>query len=128
MYNMEQDRYTKGELDLLQNVSLKRTVDGTYKAEGTLKEYAEFHLKSKNERFIDSASRKLLVLGISSLFAADVSNHRSYYESFRSRWWKRKIENSNTTKDTVHNDNPLDELFRLVQFHIIDWHEIYTLA
>ena len=62
------------------------------------------------------------------MFAADVSYHKSYYESFRSPCWKRKIENSNTTKDNVHKDNPLYELFSLVQSHIIDRHEIYTLA
>ena len=37
------DQYAKGKLDHLQNISLKRTVDGTYKAEDTLKEYAEIH-------------------------------------------------------------------------------------
>ena len=50
------DRYTNGRLDHLQNISLKRAVDGTYKAKDTLKEYAEIPLKSKNERFIDSAN------------------------------------------------------------------------
>ena len=122
------DRYTKGQLHHLQNILLKRTVDGTYKAENKLKEYAEMHLKLKNERFIDSANRILFVLGNSSLFATDISYHKSYYESFRSPRWKRKIGNSNTTKDTINNDNPLYELFSLVQFHINDKWEIYTLA
>ena len=36
-------------LDHLQNISLKQTVDGTYKAEDKLTEFAEIHLKSKNE-------------------------------------------------------------------------------
>ena len=96
----------KSQLDQLQNISQISTVDGTYKAEDTLKEYAEIHLKSKNERFIDSTNRILLVLETSLLFAADVLYHKSYYESFRSPWWKRKKENSNTTKDTMYNNNP----------------------
>ena len=37
--------YTKDQLDHLQNISLKQTVDGTSKKEGTLKEYDEIHLK-----------------------------------------------------------------------------------
>ena len=69
------DRYTKGQLHHLQNILLKRTVDGTYKAENKLKEYAEMHLKLKNEGFIDSANRILFVLGNSSLFATDISYH-----------------------------------------------------
>ena len=47
---------TKGQLDHLQNISLKRTVDETFKAEDTLKGYNQNHLQSKNERFINSAN------------------------------------------------------------------------
>ena len=64
----------------------------------------------------------------SLLFAAGVSYRKSYYESFRSPWWKRKIEKINITKDTMHNDNLLYDLFRLIQFDIIDRDETYTLA
>ena len=48
---------TKGQLDHLQNISLKRTVDETFKAEDTLKGYNQNYLQSKNERFINSANR-----------------------------------------------------------------------
>ena len=64
MYNSNKDQYTKGRLGHLQNISLKQTVDETNKAEDTLKEYAEIHLKSKNERSIDTSRRVLLVLVI----------------------------------------------------------------
>ena len=66
-------------------------------------------------------------LGALRYFAADISYHKSYYVSFRSPWWKKKIENINTTKDTVHNSNRFYELFSSVQFHIVDRHEVYTL-
>ena len=59
----------KGQSDHLQNVSLKRTVNENYEAEDTLKEYAEIHLESKNERFIGNTSSILLFLRTSSLFA-----------------------------------------------------------
>ena len=58
------DQYAKGKLGHLQNISLKQTADETNKAEDTLKEYAEIHLKSKNERSIDTSRRVLLVLVI----------------------------------------------------------------
>ena len=43
----KKDHYRKGRLDHLQNISLKRTVDGTYKEEDTLKEYPEINLQIK---------------------------------------------------------------------------------
>ena len=88
MYNTKQESIYKRSIR-------SPTVDGNYKAEGTLKYYAEVHLKSKNERFIDSANRILLVLGTSSLCAADLSYHKSY-ESFNSPWWK-----SNTVEPLI---------------------------
>ena len=70
------DRYTNGRLDHLQNISLKRGVDGTYKAKDTLKEYAEIYSKSKNERFIDSGNPCAKRVCI-----------RSYYGSHFSTFW-----------------------------------------
>ena len=121
-------RYIKGRLPQLINIALKRAVDETYAAESTLKEYAEIHLKLHNEKYIDSAHRILLVLGISSLFAADVSYHKSCYDGFRSSWWKTKLENKSTTQVLDNKEDPLQELFRLIQFHIVQKHGIYTLA
>lgn len=42
----DKDQYTDGWLDHLLDISLQRTVDETYKAEDTLKDYTEIHLKS----------------------------------------------------------------------------------
>ena len=111
-------RYINRRLDQLINTALKRAVDGTYVAESTLKEYAEIHLKLDNEKYIDSANRILLVLGTSSLFAADVSYHKSRYDGFRSSWWKTKLENKSTTQVLDKKEDSLHKLFRLIQFHI----------
>ena len=97
-------------------------------AESTLKEYAEMHLKLDNEKYTDSAKRILLVLGTSSLFAADVSYRKSCYDGFRSSWWKTKLENKSTTQVLDNKEDPLHELFRSIQFHNAQKHEIYTLA
>ena len=69
-------RYTKGRLDQLINIALKRAVDGTYVAQSTLKKYAEIHLKLDNEKYITSANRILLV------FAANGSCYKSHYNGF----------------------------------------------
>ena len=121
-------RYIKGRLDQLINIALKRAVDGTYVAESTLKEYVEIHLKLDNERYIDSVNRILLVLGTSSLFVANVSYHKSCYDGFRSSWWKTKLESKFTTQVLDNKEDLLHELFHLIQFHIVQKHEIYTLA
>ena len=84
-----------------------------------MKEYAEIHLKLDNEKYIDSANR---------IFAADVSYHKSCYDGFRSSWWKAKLENKSTTQVLDNKEDPLHKLFRLIQFHIVQKHEIYTLA
>ena len=93
-----------------------------------MKEYAEIHLKLNTEKYIDSANRILLILGTSSLFAADVSYHKSCYEAFRESWWKTKLENSCKAKAEANKEDVFSELLRLIKFHIIDKHEIYTLA
>ena len=121
-------RYIKGQLDQIINIALKRAVDGTYVAESTLKEYAKIHLKLHNEKYMDSANRIPLVLGTSSLFAADVSYHKSCYDGFRSSWWKTKLENKSTTRVLDNKEHPLHKLFRLIQYHIVQKHEIYTLT
>ena len=121
-------RYIKGRLDQLINIALKRAVDGAYVAESTLKEYAEIHLKLDNEKCIDSANRILLVLGPSLLFAADVSYHKSCYDGFRSPLWKTKLENKSTTQVLDNKEDSLHKLFRLIQFLIVQKHEICTLA
>ena len=56
-------------------------------------------------------------LGALRYVAADISYHKSYYVSFRSPWWKKKIENINTTKDTAHTT--IVFMNYLVQFNSI---------
>ena len=121
-------RYIKVQLDQLINIAFKRAADRTYVAESTFKEYAEIHLKLDNAKYIDSENRIHLVLGTSSLFAADVSYHKSSSDGFRSSWWKTKLENKSTTEVLDNKEDPLHELFSLIQFHIVQKHEIYTLA
>ena len=93
-----------------------------------MKEFAEIHLKLDNEKYIHSANRILLVLGTSSLFAANVSYQKSRYDGYPSSWWKTKLESKSTTQVLDNKEDPLHKLFRLIQFHIVQKHEIYTLV
>ena len=71
------DRFLKGRKVALQNLSLKREHDGSYVAEETLKEYPNVHIISNNQQYIEGAKRLILMLNTSSLFATDVSYHRT---------------------------------------------------
>ena len=46
---------------------------------------------------------------------------------FRTFWWKTKLENE-STQDFDSKEDPLRKLFRLIQFHIVQTNDIYTLA
>ena len=126
------DRFLKGRKVALQNLSLKRKHDGSYVAEETLKEYANVHIALNNQQYIEGAKRILLMLNTTSLFAADVSYHRTCYDSFRTSWWKKKLESLNSSTNNpdveVTNDTPINELFHLIDYYIIHRQEIYTLA
>ena len=63
---------------------------------------------------------------MSTLFAANVSYHKDCYQSFRSPYWERSSQKSKSDKIT-HDDESL-EFFKLISYHTIERHEIYTLA
>ena len=112
------DRFLKGRKVALQNLSLKREHDGSYAAEETVKEYAYVNKALNNQRYIEGAKRILSMLNTTSPFAADVSYHRTCYDSFRTSWWKKKLENLNRSTNNpdveVTNDTPINELFHLI--------------
>ena len=89
--------------------------DGSYTAEETLKENANGHIALNNKQYIEGAKRILLMLNTISLFAADVSYHRTCYDSCRSPWWEKKLESHNPDVE-VTNDIPINELFHLIDY------------
>ena len=70
----------------LTNISL------TEKEEKSLKEYSELHIKNNNGKYIDGANRILLTLATRSLIVADVAYHKSCYQAFQSKGWKKKSQ------------------------------------
>ena len=48
---------------------------------------------------------------------------RTCYDSFRTSWWKKKLESLNSSKNNpdveVTNDTPTNELFHLIDYYII---------
>ena len=64
------DRYSKGRIVPLQNVSLEKF--GEYKAEQTLRKFANIHVREKNVVFVDGANNIVLLLNTTSLSQAYV--------------------------------------------------------
>jgi hypothetical protein len=117
-----EDKRAKGRLIPVQTIRI------TAKAEETLKEYATLHLKNRNVKYMEGANMILLTLAAKYILAADVAYHkRLCYEPFRSPAWKRDSNKSNITV-TSEEDNALEEICQLVLIHIINRHEIYTMA
>ena len=61
------------------------------KAEPTLKEFAEIHIKNNNVKYVKGAKRILLTLSTKSLLAANVAYHqKECFKPSRSPAWKRE--------------------------------------
>lgn len=115
-----EDKRVKGRLIEVQTISI------TDKAQKTLEEYANIHMRNNNEKYIDGARRILLTLSSKSLLAADVAYHkRQCYEAFRSPKWKRE---KNTTTMPNEGDDDYKEIYQLVKVNIINRKKIYTLS
>ncbi len=123
-----EDKRIKGRLVDVQTITI------TEKAEKTLKEFAEIHVQSKNQKYIDWAKRILLTLLTSSLLAADVAYHKKQcYEPFRSPVWKKMREKdlacNNTLEDsTLEDEWVFNELCQLIEIHVLVRKEVYSLA
>ena len=91
----------------------------TEKAEKTLKEFSELHIKNNNQKCLDGAQRILLTLGTKSLLAADVACHKqSCYEAFRSNAWKRQL-NVNIKELRREDKEAWEEFCQIVKIHVI---------
>ena len=98
----------------------------TEKAEKTLKEFSELHIKNNNQKYLDGVQRILLALGTKSLLAADVAYHKqSCYEPFRSNAWKRQL-NVNIKELRREDKEAWEEFCQIVKIHIIIRGEVHT--
>ena len=101
----------------------------TDKAEKTLQEFSELHIKNNNQKYLDGARRILLTLATKSLLAADVAYHQqSCYEPFRSSAWKRREKSSVKQLQERKDKEALDEFCQVVNLHIIIREEVYTAS
>ena len=68
-----------------------KTISIVDKAQQTLKELTEIHIKDNSFKYVEGSKRILLTLISKSLLAANVAYHQEKcYKSFRSPAWKRK--------------------------------------
>ena len=73
----------------------------TEKAEKTLLEYSELHVKNNNAKYIDGANQILLVLNTKSLLATEVAYHSSCYEAFWCTVWKNQLHKTSDEKQKI---------------------------
>ena len=106
-------------------MTLKKYGKENDQAEKTSTKFANIHIQN-DTKYQDAAQRILLRQNVSTLFEANVSFHKDCYQSFRSPCWRRSSQKSKSNKIT-HDDESI-EFFKLVSYHIIERHEIYTLA
>ena len=106
-------------------MTLKKHGKENHLAEEPLTKVANIHIPNDTKRK-DAAQKILLQQNISTLFAANVSYHKDCYQSFRSPFWERSSQKSNS--DKITHDEESTEFFKLISYHIIERHEIYTLA
>ena len=118
-------KYEKGRKVSLLSMTLKKHGKENHQAEEALTKFANIH-KSDDTKYKDAAQRILLQQNVSTLFAANVSYHKDCYQSFRSPYWERSSQKSKSDKIT-HDDESF-EFFKLISYHTIERHEIYTLA
>ena len=95
-------------------MNLKKHGKENHQAEETLTKFANIHIQN-NTKYKDVAQRILLQQNVSTLFAANASYHKDCYQSFRSPCLERSSQKSKS------------EFFKLISYHIIERHEIYTL-
>ena len=122
----------KGRVVPLVLITLRDNTTKSHKAEEKLKEFADIHLSNSRTPYLDGAKRIRLQLNVKSLFAADVSYHRDCYLNFRSPKWKRREIVSETCTTSAGSAGTADDHFQdfceIVQFHIIEWKEVYTTS
>ena len=123
-------KYTEKGIEIpVKMMSVRSTNDLVHHVEKTLLEFAKIH-KDQRTKYADAAERILLTKSTKSLFAADIGFHMNEcYMKFRSTHWKTKFQVSrNTDEIHLHRDNSLIELLHLVDVHVINRYEVYTLS
>ena len=106
-------------------ITLKKHGKENHQAEETLIKFANIHIQN-DFKYKDAAQRILLQWEVITLFAANASYHKDCYQSFHNSCWERSSQKSKSGK-IIHNDEST-EFFKLISYHIIESHEIYTLA
>ena len=117
-------KYKKGRKVSFLSMTLKKHGKENHPAEETLTKFANIHIQN-NTKYKDAAERILLQQNVSTLFAGNVSFHKDCYQSFRSPCWERSSQKSKS--DKITHDDESTEFFKLISYHIIARHEIYTL-
>ena len=109
----------------LLSMTLKNHGKENHQPEQTLTKFANIHIQN-DTKYRDAAQRILLQQNVSTLVAANISYHKDCYQSFRSPCWERLSQKSKS--DKITHDDESTEFFKLISYHVMENHEIYTLA
>ena len=89
-------------------------------------EFAHLHINNNNLKYIEAANGILLTTTSKSFFAVDVSYHKCCFYNFHSLWWASNNSINNESEQNNSNDYTL--LYKLVEHHIINKHNIYSIS
>ena len=106
-------------------MTLKKHGKENRQAEETLTKFVNIHIQN-DTKYKGAAQRILLEQNVSTLFTTNVSYHKDCYQSFHSPCWE--ISSQISKSDKITHDDESTRFSKLISYHIIERHEIYTLA
>ena len=104
----------------LTNISLAE------KAEKPLKEYSELHIKNNNAKIYWWSKSDSSDILTRSLLTANVVYHKSCYQAFRSKGWKKKSKKDEKKNFADSGEAAWNEFCQIVKIHLVIQREVYS--
>ena len=121
-----ENKYHKGRLLPLGNITLKQVDSQIYKAEEKLIEFAHLHINNNNLKYIEAANRSLITSTSKYFFVTDVLYHKCCFYNIHSLWWASNKSIKNESEQNNSNDYTL--LYEFIEHHIINKHDVYSMS
>ena len=75
---------------------------------------------------MEGANRILLTLATRSLLASDVIYHKSCYQAFRTKGWKKKSQKEEQKNFADSDEEAWNNFCQIVKIHIVIRGEVYS--
>ena len=86
--------------------------------------FVHVHTSNNSIKYIEATKRISLTNTSKSFFTADILYYKCCFHNFNSPWWASNKYINNESEQNNFNDFTL--LWKLVEHHIINEHDIYT--